>query len=408
MGGENIYRICRRTRLGGEIMSERRRWFGMGKDVVKEEPQYRSYSLVGGGASTAAELNITAPIEAYRRVGLVRKCINTTAYFSTRRGFKTACDNAQAKKEVDEINKKVSLGQMIYTSIIKREIYGRASWEILKINGVPSRLVPLRSDMIRPYIDPSTLELLYYTYAGRKLQKDECLFFPNDPLETDYRGESSVTPIMDSIKLKVNLERDLLEAAKRTWGPIGVFQMDTSDIADPVKKVTRMTEFANSLKPGESVVMNRKIEGKIYDLKPDLGALVRSIEKADEEIMGNWGIPKAILAREKTVTKATLEISLKALYEGSIEGQQTYFKIALEQQWYPMLMKSLGYSEDVEIEHIWNPVAIQEPDLIRAMLELVKEKMMTIAEAYALLGWGAPSVGELPSTSVKEKQTGGT
>ena len=359
----------------------------------------RSLTLVGGGSSEAQEVYISDPLEAYKRVGLVRRCINTTAYFATRRGFVVAVpSNHTAKKEIDEVNKRVEMNQALYISIIKREVFGRAAWQILRADGKITRLVPLKSQGIRPVIDQTTLKLMGYTYNGKTLAVNQVLYFPNDPLETDLMGMSSVAPIMSTINLKMNLERDLLEAAKRTWGPIGVFQMDTGDILDPVKKQERMTEFANSIKPGESIVMNRKIDGKIYDLKPDINALVRALEKADEEIMGNWGMPKAILSREKTVTKATLEFSLKALYEGSIEGQQAYFKQALERQWYPRVLESLHYDPTTPVHHVWAPVAIQDPELISAIIKMIDAKLLTIEQAYVILGWQNP---ETPGGSDK-------
>jgi hypothetical protein len=344
------------------------------------------------------DLYVEGPMDAYRKVALVAQCINGTSHYATRKGFRTSItqDDDKGKGALDyinAINRQVNMDNVIAIAIVKREIYGRAAFEIVRDEqGQIVALLPLRSSLIRPHIDPETQMADYFEYSEAKdgkLQLKDVLYFSRLSLHRDMRGQSAITPIMNVIKLKLELYKDLLESAKRLWAPMGLFQMDTTDLRDPLKKEARMREFANQLKPGRSIIYNTAVEGKVVDLKPDIMGLVRAIEKADEEIMGNWQMPKAIFAREKSITKATLSAALNALYEGPIESVQRYFKRELERQWYDMIVREylkldpLVYS----VKHLWNPVVILDSTLIRSLAYAVRVGAMTKEEFFHTMGW---------------------
>lgn len=344
------------------------------------------------------DLTVSGPWDAYKKVSLVTQCINATSHYATRKGFRTAIEvnTPQAQEilsKINNINRKVNLDNIIAMAIIKREITGRAAFEIVKDgNGQIVALLPLSSEAITPHLDEETQMIDYFEYTSAKngrLEVEDVLYFPRMPFGRDMRGESAISPIMNVVKLKLELYKDLLESAKRLWGPMGLFQMDTTDIRDPAKKEERMNAFANKLKPGRSIVYNKAIEAKVIDLKPDIMGLVRAIEKADEEIMGNWQMPKAIFAREKTVTKATLSAALDALYEGPIESVQRFFKREIERQWYDRIVRNeLKMDPEVyAVKHLWNPVTRPDADLIRALAYSVRVGAMTKEEFFAIMGW---------------------
>ena len=354
---------------------------------------------------------------AYRKVSLVTQCINAYSHFTTRHGFTTSIreKDENAKKcieTVNTLNKRVNLDTIIAIAIIKREIFGRAAYEIVKDTaGQIVALLPLNSDAISPVINEETQMIESFSYANAKdgrLKVEDVLYFPRLPLGRDLMGQSSITPIMNVLKLKLNLYRDLLESAKRLWAGMGLFRMDTSDLKDPAKKEARMREFANQLKPGRSIVYNKAVEAKVIDLKPDIGGIVRAIEKVDEEIMGNWQMPKAILSREKTITKATLSAALNALYEGPIESLQRTFKREIERQWYDRIVKSvLNLDPEVySVKHVWNVVVSQDPTLIRSLAYAVRVGAMSKAEFFYIMGWEMkePATALPPTTDVKSPE----
>lgn len=334
---------------------------------------------------------ITSRKDAFEKVAIIRKCITTLAHFTTCKGFETYVtpSNDGLKQKVDEINRLVNADMAWYIGIIKRELYGKAGFEIVrdaKKNIV--MLLPLKSSALIPELDKDTMTVKTFQYGGKpnKYKANEILYFPLDPLEADMKGLSAVDNLKSAIKLKRNLEKDLLESSKRLWAPIGLYKMDTRAIPDPAKKKSEMDEFAKQLKPGRSIVHNKAVEAKIVTLSPDIGSIVRSIEKTDEEIMGAWGIPKPLLSREKSLNKATLEFSLKALYEGPVLGIQRYFKREIERQFYNVIAKDAGLPNH-RIKHMWRPVALYDPALIRSLAYAVKQGAMSKREFFAIMGW---------------------
>lgn len=343
------------------------------------------------------QLIIESPYDAYKKVSLVAQCINALSFYATRKGFHTTLDHARSEevlKEINELNRRVNLDNVITMAIIKREIFGRAAYEIVRdTRGDITALLPLMSDAIIPEIDEKTQMIKHFNYSYAKktgtLAVEDVLYFPRLALHRDRRGRSAVTPIMNVIKLKVTLYRDILESAKRLWAGMAIFGMDTSDLRDPVKIKERLVEFANQLKPGRSIVHNKAVDGKIVDLKPDLQGLIRAWEMADTEIMGNWQMPKAVFSREKTTTKATLNAALNAMYEGPIEGVQRFFKREIERQWYDRIVrKELKLDpKEYAVKHIWNPVIIYDASLIRALAYSVRVGAMTREEFFKTMGW---------------------
>jgi len=122
----------------------------------------------------------------------------------------------------------------------------------------------------------------------------------------------------------------------------------------------------------------------------------------DTEIIGNFGIPKALLSREKTVARATLEFSIRGFYESSIAGEQTYLKRQLERQWYDPLVKSMGYGDKIRIRHEWRPILDPESDLIIALVRAYDKGVISGDEFFRRLGWELDRVPEEPTPPSKE------
>jgi len=160
----------------------------------------------------------------------------------------------------------------------------------------------------------------------------------------------------------------------------------------------------NRIGLSNAIVTNLNVDGKVYDMKPDLNGLVRAEEKVDEEIMGNWQMPKALLSREKTMTKATLEFSLHALYAGPVAGVQRFYKRELERQWYDVIVTKMGHDPNVyKVKHEWNPMVLADASLIRALSDAVKNEVMTKEEMYSILGWKVMDSKVKPEEAIVEE-----
>lgn len=308
-------------------------------------------------------------LKEYKRISVVKQCINMVGFWSTQKGATTQIETVDpddeaekyihVKRAVDAINRRVNLDRSLWIAQVKRSIYGQGAFEIVRDNDNDiARLLPLKSDQLTPHVDEDW-NLVAWNYNGEadKYKADEVLCFLHNELEADWVGISDIEPVYDLIQTKRNLEYDIQAVSKRMWAPMAFVKVDTSGAGTPVEEDALIEKVKKELMPGRSYIHNQTISAEKVDLQPDLQSLINAKEKIDEEIIGNWNIPKALLAREKTVTRATLEVALKALYEGPIEGIQQDLKRKIEKYWYDPIVDDLGYAKKIRIKHIWNPIS---------------------------------------------------
>jgi len=269
-------------------------------------------------------LRINSYLQAYQQVAEIQQCINGLSHFATRKGFKTDVEKlkgngnnsteTEIKERIDEANMKVNMDQIIFLSIIKREIWGRCGWEIVNdTRGDFYGLKPLSSIYLKPIMDLNTLEIKSFRYdrpgiSGQHiLPVEDVLYFVRNPIDEKFMlGLSAIQAIIEATKLKVNLRRDLLESSKRLWAPLLVYFVDTSSEPTVELKTRKMDNFAKRLKPGQAIIHNTKdVTPEVINLQPNLQGLIRALEHADMEIFGNWQMPKSLFSREKCSVGST-------------------------------------------------------------------------------------------------------
>jgi hypothetical protein len=354
----------------------------------------------------------------YASTSVLRKCINLIAGFTARAGFETTIrcldedddpekpEYLEVKKKIDEVNRVVNMDHVIFVTQIKRYLYGMCGWQIVpgSKSGKIVDLQPLQSGYMTPRVDKigQFQGVEYWPAKANFIPKEMLLFFNLDTLEinaTDMQGLSSICSIEREIKIKKNLQRDLLYASRSLWAPIIIYQADTRGMT-PAERVGLINDLKTDLKPGGVVVTNRAVDSTVIQSSPDLNNLIRAIQLQDEDIIGNYGIPKALLSREKTEARATLEFSIKSFYESSISMEQQYLKRQLEKQWYDPMVKSLGYADKIRIRHEWRPILDPASDLIVALTRAYDSGIISGDEFFRRLGWeldrATPDVIEKP------------
>ena len=351
-------------------------------------------------------------INYYKATGVLRKCTNMTGNFTTRAGFETTIkclddkddpekpEYKEVKRKIDELNRKVNLDNVLFVSVIKRLIHGRAGWEIVTdgTTGDITRLDPLDSAYIIPRLNKKGefSHIEYAWAANNKIPKERLIYFIVDNFEkndTSLLGISPYRSIERNIKIKKNLERDMLYAARSLWAPIVIYNADTRGLT-PTEKNTLFTTLKADLRPGAVVITNSAVESNVTQYNPDLNNLIRAIELQDTEIIGSFGIPKALLSREKTMARATLEYSIRSFYESTIAGEQQYLGRQLERQWYDPIVESLGYEDKIRIRHEWKPILSPASDLITALVRAGEAGLIDPEKFFQELGWQLDKVPE--------------
>ncbi len=362
-------------------------------------------ALARGYGSTVKYINY------YKATGVLRKCTNMTGNFTTRAGFETSirCLNdkddpekpayLKVKKKIDELNRKVNMDNTLFVSVIKRLIHGRAGWEIVTDeNNDIIRLDPLDSAYIIPRLNKKgEFDHVEYAWAeNNQIPAQRLLYFVVDNFEKSDSSMLGIPPyrsIERNIKIKKNLERDMLYAARSLWAPIVIYQADTRGLTES-EKATLFATLKTDLRPGAVVIVNSAVTSDVTQYNPDLNNLIRAIEMQDTEIIGSFGIPKALLSREKTMARATLEYSIRSFYESTIAGEQQYLKRQLEKQWYDPIVESLGYEDKIRITHEWKPILSPASELITALVRAGEAGLIDVEKFFQELGWHLDKIPE--------------
>ena len=356
----------------------------------------------------------------FRQDELVRRCILVNAFFSTMAsGFDTVLEASRpgvdvadyrfVKEEIDEFNRRVNLDLTLFIAQVKRSIYGRAGFEIvLRADGSPSRLLPLRSGSLRPRLDESW-NLIGFDYQGRRgfYTPDEVLYFVNLPLEADLVGLSDIEPIRAVCKARHELLReDFPEIIRSLWAPYIILRADTRGLsADEVDRV--LEELVGVLEAGKSIVVNESVEAQVVPLSPDIRGLVELLDRLDQAIIANFAVPRLLLGRP-VENRATAYAELEAYIHGPIAHIRRYLKREVERQWYQRwtrwILSERGLdaeSPPVMVKHRWRPLRLRDLyEMMRGISLLWGRGEGPLAgrleKVWELLGWDPSELGEEP------------
>ena len=324
---------------------------------------------------------------AYRTDAIVRGCINALAYWATKEGFDTVLeavgegltpeqqqqiidDNLPLKQWIDKINLRVRLRHNLRAAIIKSKIYGKAGFEIEpNQKKEPNRLISLPLLTIfdlRPDVNEDW-ELEGFWWRGQKdfYAPGELLYFTNNALESDYEGLSDIEPVLDDVETrwKIRVE-DLKEAATTLWAGVAIHSLDVdrlpAGLTDADVQALIDAHIA-SLRPGKHLATDNRWVIQVIDLKPDLNSLVAVKNDLDQEIIGNFQVPKFILNRTESVNRATSYTQLESFVDGPITDIQTWIGETVETQWYEPLTRFYlkvpdGQDPPVRVRHRWREI----------------------------------------------------
>jgi hypothetical protein len=324
---------------------------------------------------------------AYRMDSLVRGCLNALAYWATKESFDTVLEpvgegltpeqqqqvinaNLPLKQWIDKINLRVDMDHVLRVAIIKAKIYGKSGFEIEpNAKQEPNRLISLPLLTVydlRPDVDQNW-DLQGFWWRGQRDFYDpgEVLYFTNNSLESDWEGISDIEPVLDDVitRAKIRIE-DLQEAATTLWAGIAIHSLDIdrlpAGLTDADVQALIDTHIAN-LRPGKHVATDNRWLITVVDLKPDLQSLVAVKDALDQEIIGNFQVPKFILGRTDDVNRATSYSALEAFVDGPITDIQRWVQRIVEQQWYDPLTRMYlkvpeGQELTVRVRHRWREI----------------------------------------------------
>ncbi|TET70851.1 phage portal protein [Candidatus Bathyarchaeota archaeon] len=357
----------------------------------------------------------------FRQDELVRRCVLVNAFFATMAaGFETVLEAARpgveagdyefVKERVDGVNRRVNLDQVLFVAQVKRSVYGKAGFEIVRgEDGYPSWLLSLQSPRLRPNLDRDW-GLTGFRYEGRDgfYGPDDVLFFANLQLEADLEGLSDVEPIRDVCRARHNLLReDFPEIVRTLWAPYTILQADTSGLSEE-EAARAVEELVSVARAGKSIVVNESVTPTVVDMTPDIKGLCDLLGKLEQAIIGNFGTPRFLLGKP-IENRATAYAELEAYVQGPITHIQRYFKREIEAQWYDRWTRKIledegkavpeGEIPPVLVKHRWNPVRVSDVyEMAKAVAILHGRGQGPIGDrlekAWEMMGWDPSELEE--------------
>jgi hypothetical protein len=351
----------------------------------------------------------------FRQDELVRKCLVSNAFFSTQSGYETVQESENpekysfVKERIDELNQALNMDQVLFTAQVKRSIYGRAGFEVVKDDkGIPIRIISLQSNRLKPDLDENW-ELTGFTYKGVKgfYEPDEVLYFTNLQLEADLIGLSEVEPVRSVCQARHDLLRaNFPEIVRTLWAPYVILKADTSGLSKEEAEKT-IENLADIARAGKSIAVNETIEATVVDITPDITGLNEMLERLEQAIVANFGTPRFLLGKP-IENRATAFAELEAYTQGQIASIQRYMKREVERQLYdPWTRLILGEEKmnsdplPVRVKHRWNPVRAAD---IYAMAEAASKLWGShgmgplggrLEKVWELMGWDPSELEEL-------------
>lgn len=272
------------------------------------------------------------------------------------------------KDYVDAINRKVNLDHALFVAQVKRSIYGKCGFEIIResANGAPSWLLSLQSTTepgtkLEPELNENW-ELTGFKYNGEhKYEPQEVLYFVNLELENDHLGLSDIEPIASTCRARnYLLEKDFPEITERLWAPYVHMQADTTGMSD-ADETAFLQGLVDSATSGKSTAYNKAVTSTVVALNINLAGLVQLMDKLEETIIREFGTPR-FLINKTPENRATAYVEFEAFISGPTANSQRYFKRELERQWYERLVK-LALAKNnflgevpVRVKHVWKPI----------------------------------------------------
>ncbi|RLI01279.1 hypothetical protein DRO31_06845 [Candidatus Bathyarchaeota archaeon] len=328
-------------------------------------PKAKRYGETSTPTSSTYYQGMNQDYRWFRQDEIVRSCITANAFFSSLQGFETSTEDEQyssLKEEIDELNKKLNLDQALYIAQVKRSIYGKAGFEIIRgSDGLPVELLSLQSDQLKPDLDENW-KLTGYTYKGKEgfYEPDEVLYFTNLQLESDRLGLSDVEPVRSICQARHELLRENFPEIVRTiWAPYVILKADTSGLPRSEAEAA-LDDLAEIARAGKSLAVNESVEATVVDITPDIASLNHMLDKLEQSIIGAFQTPRFLLGKP-IENRATAFAELETYVRGVVNKNQRYLKREVEHQLFDpwtRVIQELGENAPlpVHVRLVWNPV----------------------------------------------------
>ena len=303
-------------------------------------------------------------------------------------------DEEQVRKELEkydgELNElihydqKVNWNHKLADAATMARIFGRCvlTWEG---KGLPQNLKIIHPrDTGRVFIKQEDwgLEKVYTTFPTDEIYPDEMVYFVNKPdsprRRTMWYGYSDMQRVVGAARAwRRIIEFDMPEIATAMWAGYGMFIIKKLGRSKADAELDANT-LLNSLNPGAFNAVTTdamdEIEFKNLDLDPKVKELVELASFYERIIIGNYGVPSALLGREEDQNRATLIGKIQFFLEGPVKAMREWMSHTISPQWYERNMVKMGMGEllsKVRVKAEFEPIIVESwYDLVDAVMRV--------------------------------------
>ncbi len=291
-------------------------------------------------------------------------------------------------QELIQFDRRLGFNQKLFDAVIMAKVFGRCilTWE-QSGNGIarPKALKVIHPrDTGRVFIDQDdwSVDHVITFNPSAEISKQEMVYLVNKPdspiRKTIQYGVSDLQRVVGAARAwRRIIEFDMPEITTSMWAGYGMFL---------VKKMGRsgadtdadLNAILDSLKPGafNAVAVDQLDDVKFekLDLDPKVAELVQLASFYERIIIGNGGLPSALLGREEDQNRATLIGKIRFFIEGPVEADREWISKIIGPQWYERNLIALGHEDilkEVRVKPEFEPIFIENwMDMIEAVTRL--------------------------------------
>lgn len=242
----------------------------------------------------------------------------------------------------------------------------------------------------------------------QNIQAEDMIYFcnfQNSPrYKTMHYGFSELERVIGQARaLRRATEFDIVEIMETMWAGYGLIVVDNEGLTENDKR-TDLATIKQGLKAGGFNLINGKKDEINYfpmNTDPKVSEISELWNKIERSIIGNFGIPGAILGREEDANMATLIGKIRFFVNAVIRPKRKQIEKVLTYQWYDknMMILNKTYSEEVRLVVEYEPIIIEDwVDMLDAVQKLKnmfpnlpEDEMLKILHLEHLMGQLKPN-----------------
>jgi hypothetical protein len=282
-------------------------------------------------------------------------------------------------QEIKEIDRKVKLQRKVFDAAIMAKVFGRSILLFDKIPIGASRQIPESLKLIHGRDigkaeinqDDWSLKEVKVNIAPKTILPEEMIYLvnkPNSPIfKTTWQGYSELQRVVGPARaLRRIQEFDAPEIAESMWAGYGTILLKKIGRSKAQTKTDAST-IVDGMTVGAwnaiEVDALDEIDIKTHDLDPKIGELVQLMDRYERLIIGNSGVPAALLGREEDTNRATLLGKIDMFVNGPVAADREWLGEILTKQWYERIFTKLDEGgragETVRIKAEFEPIVIE-------------------------------------------------